>query len=57
MHLITLKALKDAGDKFPQHKTELVALGNVLAKGYFRTPTALKAVFPSLDNFKYLDKH
>ncbi|MDM2734838.1 type II toxin-antitoxin system HigB family toxin [Citrobacter sp. Ct235] len=57
MHLITLKALRDAAEKYPQHTSELVALGNVLSKGYFRTPAALKAVFPSLDNFKYLDKH
>ena len=41
MHLITQKALKDAAEKYPQHKTELVALGNTIAKGYF----------------KYLDKH
>ncbi|EHW7700832.1 TPA: type II toxin-antitoxin system toxin HigB, partial [Escherichia coli] len=26
MHLITQKALKDAAEKYPQHKTELVAL-------------------------------
>lgn len=57
MHLITQKALKDAAEKYPQHKTELVALGNTIAKGYFKKPESLKAVFPSLDNFKYLDKH
>lgn len=57
MHLITQKALKDAAEKFPQHKTELVALGNVISKGYFKTPETLKALLPSLDNFKYLDKH
>ncbi|MGL5701317.1 MAG: type II toxin-antitoxin system HigB family toxin [Kluyvera sp.] len=57
MHLITLKTLKDAAEKFPQHRTELLALGNVISKGYFRTPDVLKAIFPSLDNFKYLDKH
>ncbi len=51
------KALKDAAEKYPQHKTELVALGNTIAKGYFKKPESLKAVFPSLDNFKYLDKH
>ena len=56
MHLITQKALKDAAEKYPQHKTELVALGNTIAKGYFKKPESLKAVFPSLDNFKYLGK-
>ena len=49
--------IKDAAEKYPQHKTELVALGNTIAKGYFKKPELLKAVFPSLDNFKYLDKH
>ncbi len=34
MHLITQKALKVL-EKYPQHKTELVALGNTIAKGYF----------------------
>lgn len=57
MHLITRKALKEAAEKFPQHKVELAALGNVIEKGYFKTPEALKALFPSLDNFSYLDKH
>lgn len=57
MHLITHKALRDAAGKFPHFRMDLVALGNVLAKGYFKTPTALKAVLPTLDNFKYLDKH
>lgn len=45
MHLITQKALKDAAEKYPQHKTELVALGNTIAKGYFKKPESLKAVF------------
>lgn len=44
MHLITQKALKDAAEKYPQHKTELVALGNTIAKGYFKKPESLKAV-------------
>lgn len=57
MHLITQKALKDAAEKFPQHALEILALGRVVSKGYFRTPEALKGLFPSLDNFKYLDKH
>ncbi|HHV0634630.1 TPA: type II toxin-antitoxin system toxin HigB, partial [Escherichia coli] len=47
MHLITQKALKDAAEKYPQHKTELVALGNTIAKGYFKKPESLKAVLPS----------
>jgi mRNA interferase HigB len=57
MHVIAQKALKDAAGKFPEHKVELAALGLTVAKGYFKTPEALRAQVPSLDNFKYLDKH
>lgn len=57
MHLITQKALKNAAKKYPQHKTKLVALKNTIAKKYFKKPKSLKAVFPSLNNFKYLNKH
>ncbi|WP_148872658.1 type II toxin-antitoxin system HigB family toxin, partial [Serratia marcescens] len=57
MHLISEKALKEAGEKFPEHRVELALLGATLVKGYFKTPEALKAQFPSLDNFKYRDKH
>ncbi|EJF30572.1 addiction module toxin RelE [Enterobacter sp. Ap-916] len=57
MHLITLKALVEAGQKFPRHKQELQILGKVLEKGFFPTPDSLKRIYPTLDNFKYLDKH
>jgi len=57
MHVITQKALKDAAKRFPEHRLELATLGMTVAKGYFKTPEALKASVPSLDNFKYLDKH
>lgn len=57
MHLITQKALKDATERFPRHAMEILALGKAVSKGYFRTPEALKGLFPSLDNLKYLDKH
>lgn len=57
MHLITQKALKDAAERFPQHAMEILALGKAVSKGYFRTPEALKGLFPSLDDLKYLDKH
>ncbi|EPF12822.1 mRNA interferase HigB [Cedecea davisae] len=57
MHLITLKALIEASLRFPQHKQELLMLGKVVEKGYFPTPDALRKIYPSLDNFKYLDKH
>ncbi|MBB1202623.1 type II toxin-antitoxin system HigB family toxin [Enterobacteriaceae bacterium 89] len=57
MHVIAQKALLVAGERFPEHRLELAALGTTLAKGYFKTPEKLRAQFPSLDNFKYLDKH
>ncbi len=41
MHLITLKALVEAGQKFPRHKQELQILGKVLEKGFFPTPDSL----------------
>ncbi len=57
MHLITIRALAEAATRFPQFKTELLNFGKVIEKGNFPTPAALKKVYPSLDNFKYLDKH
>lgn len=57
MHLITLEALIEASLRFPQHKQELLMLGKVVEKGYFPTPDAFRKIYPSLNNFKYLDKH
>lgn len=57
MHLIAHKALKKAADRFPQYEDELLQLGFTVSKGYFRTPESLRIAFPSLDNFKYLDKY
>ncbi|NEG94311.1 type II toxin-antitoxin system HigB family toxin [Leclercia adecarboxylata] len=57
MHLISLKALKEAADKYPQHADELMQLGNDIEKGSFLNPDQLKALYPTLDNLKYLDKH
>jgi mRNA interferase HigB len=33
-----------------------MATHKVLEKGQFKTPDALRSVFPSLDNFKHKDK-
>ncbi|MCE9994250.1 type II toxin-antitoxin system HigB family toxin [Enterobacter asburiae] len=57
MHLISMKAILDAAIQFPQHKDELLLLGRVIEKANCPTPAALKKLYPSLDNFKYLDKH
>ena len=49
--------IKRCGGKISAISNGILALGNVISKGYFRAPDVLKAMFPTLDNFKYLDKH
>ncbi|WP_244587929.1 type II toxin-antitoxin system HigB family toxin, partial [Escherichia coli] len=43
--------------KTPSYTKSVSWQHHPIAKGYFKKPESLKAVFPSLDNFKYLDKH
>jgi len=50
MHLISLRALKEAVERFPEHAEELLQLGSDIEKGYFETPERLKALYPSLDS-------
>lgn len=57
MHLISLRALSEASKRFPQHAQELLMLARIIEKGYAPTPESLKKIYPTLDNFKYLDKH
>lgn len=57
MHLISLRALSEASKRFPQHAQELLMLARIIEKGYFPSPESLKKIYPTLDNFKYLDKH
>lgn len=57
MHLMSLRALSEASKRFPQHAQELLMLARIIEKGYFPTPESLMKVYPTLDNFKYLDKH
>ncbi|TDX15877.1 MULTISPECIES: type II toxin-antitoxin system HigB family toxin [Buttiauxella] len=57
MHLISLRALSEASKRFPQHAQELLMLARIIEKGYSPTPESLKKIYPTLDNFKYLDKH
>lgn len=56
MHVISRKPFADAMKKFPNDAVALESTYNVLSRGEFKTPQALKAVFSSLDNFKYKDK-
>ena len=56
MHVISRKPFADAAKKYPNDAPAIDAAYKVLRNGNFDTPLALKAVFPSLDNFKYKDK-
>jgi mRNA interferase HigB len=56
MHIITRKPFMDAAKKFPNDADSIKWSYKVLKNGNFSNPEELKAVFSSLDNFKYKDK-
>lgn len=56
MHVISRKPFVDAIKKYPSDASAIESTYNVLNRGDFKTPQELKAVFGSLDNFKYKDK-
>ncbi|WP_022953141.1 type II toxin-antitoxin system HigB family toxin [Leucothrix mucor] len=56
MHVISKKPFSDAAEKYPNDRESIMDTYNVLRKGDFETPLALKEVFSSLDNFKYKDR-
>lgn len=56
MHVISKWPFLEAMKKYPAHARAIIATYNVLNKGEFRSPEALRAVFKTLDNFKYKDK-
>ena len=56
MNVISRKIFSDAAQKYPNDRSALIEMYKVLKKVDFKTPDELKAVFPSLDNFKYKDK-
>lgn len=56
MHVISRKPFADAIKKFPNDAAAIDNTYNVLKRGDFKNPQELKAVFGSLDNFKYKDK-
>ena len=56
MHVISRKPFSDAIKKYPNDAADIESTYNVLNRGDFKTPQELKAVFSSLDNFKYKDK-
>ena len=53
MHVISRKAFNDAAKKFPNDANSLDGLYRLLNSGKFKDSNELKAVAPSLDNFKY----
>jgi mRNA interferase HigB len=56
MHVISRKPFADAIKKYPNDVAAIESTYNLLNRGDFKTPQELKAVFGSLDNFKYKDK-
>lgn len=56
MNVISKKPFNDAAKKYPNDREALLDMYRILDKTDFRTPDELKAIFPSLDNFKYKDK-
>lgn len=56
MNVISKKPFNDAAKKYPNDREALLDMYRVLDRTDFQTPDELKAVFPSLDNFKYKDK-
>ena len=56
MNVISKKPFNDAAQKYPNDRGALLDMYKVLQRADFQTPDELKAVFPSLDNFKYKHK-
>lgn len=56
MNVISRKPFNDAAQQYPNDRAALIDMYKVLKKIDFHTPDELKAVFPSLDNFKYKDR-
>ena len=56
MRIISKRRFLDAAKKYPNDREALMRMFRVLNGNTFRTPEALRMVFPSLDNFKYKDR-
>ncbi len=56
MNVISKRPFNDAARKHPNDRAALLDLFKVLQSRDFSTPEELRAIFPSLDNFKYKDK-
>lgn len=56
MHVIKREPFEIAKALYPQCSTEIEATYRALKASKAVTPLELKKIFPSLDNFKYVDK-
>jgi mRNA interferase HigB len=56
VHVISRKPFNDAVKLYPNDAAAIESAYKVLRNGSFEDPYELKAVFPSLDNFKYKKK-
>jgi mRNA interferase HigB len=56
MNVISKQPFLDAARNYPNDRSALLEMFKVLKQTDFHTPDELRAVFPSLDNFKYRDK-
>lgn len=56
MNVISKRPFNDAAKKYPNNRAALMEMFKILQKNDFHNPDELRAVFPSLDNFKHKDK-
>jgi len=56
MHVISKRPFNDAARKYPGDRDALMDMYRVLSSNSFRTPEELKAVYATLNNFKYRDR-
>lgn len=56
MHVISRRPFNEASRKYPNDADAIEAAYKTFRNGTFSNPLELKAVFPSLDNFRYKDK-
>lgn len=56
MNVISKRPFNDAASKYPNQREALLDLYKALKSTDFHTPEELRALYPSLDNFKYKDK-
>lgn len=56
MHVIKKEPFETACKLYPNCKDAIMDTFKALKQSTAKTPTELKAIFPSLDNFKYVDK-